>query len=112
MVPPFATSDDLRPAAHAVFQPHPAPTIAPPVRFRHERPFDSPLPVVGCAASVLGAIGAAASFLWEQRAGAAQPVTVSRATPAPHPPPLARGHHATHPATMGRPDLTHRTPPA
>jgi crotonobetainyl-CoA:carnitine CoA-transferase CaiB-like acyl-CoA transferase len=43
-----------------------------------DRPFDSPFPVVECAASVLGAIGAAASFLWEQRTGAAQPVTVSR----------------------------------
>jgi hypothetical protein len=33
---------------------------------------------VECAASVLGAIGAAASFLWEQRTGTAQPVTVAR----------------------------------
>ena len=43
-----------------------------------ERPFDSPFPVVECAASALGAIGAAASFLWEQRTGAAQPVTVAK----------------------------------
>jgi crotonobetainyl-CoA:carnitine CoA-transferase CaiB-like acyl-CoA transferase len=33
---------------------------------------------VECAASALGAIGAAASYLWEQRTGTAQPVTVSR----------------------------------
>ena len=43
-----------------------------------ERPFESPFPVVECAASVLGAIGAAASFLWEQRTDAAQRVTVSK----------------------------------
>jgi hypothetical protein len=30
------------------------------------QPFDTPFPVVECAASVLGSIGAAASLLWEE----------------------------------------------
>jgi crotonobetainyl-CoA:carnitine CoA-transferase CaiB-like acyl-CoA transferase len=34
--------------------------------------------VVECAAAVLGSIGAAASLLWEERTGEAQPVTVAR----------------------------------
>ena len=34
--------------------------------------------MVECAASVLGCIGAAASLLWEERTGEAQPVTVAR----------------------------------
>jgi hypothetical protein len=34
--------------------------------------------VAECAASVLGSIGAAASLLWEERCGEAQPVTVDR----------------------------------
>ncbi len=43
-----------------------------------ERPFETPFQVVECAASVLGAIGAAASTLWEQRTGEVQTVSVSR----------------------------------
>ncbi len=43
-----------------------------------ERPYDTPFEVVEAAASVLGAIGAAASLLWEDRGGPAQPVTVRR----------------------------------
>jgi crotonobetainyl-CoA:carnitine CoA-transferase CaiB-like acyl-CoA transferase len=43
-----------------------------------ERPYDTPFDVVEAAASVLGAIGAAASLLWEDRGGPAQPVTVRR----------------------------------
>jgi hypothetical protein len=31
------------------------------------QPYDTPFPVVECAASVLGCIGAAASLLWEER---------------------------------------------
>lgn len=42
------------------------------------QPYATPFPVVECAASVLGAVGAAASLLWEERTGAAQPVTVAR----------------------------------
>jgi len=42
------------------------------------RPYDTPFAVVECAASVLGSIGAAASLLWEERTGEAQPVTVAR----------------------------------
>ena len=42
------------------------------------QPYATPFPVVECAASVLGAIGAAASLLWEDRSGQAQPVTVTR----------------------------------
>ena len=42
------------------------------------RPYATPFPVVECAASVLGAIGAAASLLWEERTGETQPVTVAR----------------------------------
>jgi hypothetical protein len=41
-------------------------------------PFDALFPVVECAAAVLGSIGAAASLLWEERTGEAQPVTVAR----------------------------------
>ena len=41
-------------------------------------PYDTSFPVVGCAASVVGSIGAAASLLWEERTGEAQPVTVPR----------------------------------
>ncbi len=43
-----------------------------------ERPFATPFGVVECAASVLGSVGAAASLLWEERTGSAQPVTVAR----------------------------------
>ncbi len=43
------------------------------------QPYATPFPVVECAASVLGSIGAAASLLWEERTGEAQPVTVARA---------------------------------
>lgn len=43
-----------------------------------ERPYDTPFEVVEAAASVLGAIGAAASLIWEDRGGPAQPVTVRR----------------------------------
>jgi crotonobetainyl-CoA:carnitine CoA-transferase CaiB-like acyl-CoA transferase len=43
-----------------------------------DHPFDTPFDVVEAAASVLGAIGAAASLLWEDRGGPAQPVTVRR----------------------------------
>ena len=42
------------------------------------QPYVTPFPVVECAASVLGCIGAAASLLWEERTGEAQPVTVAR----------------------------------
>ena len=42
------------------------------------QPYATPFPVVECAASVLGSIGAAASLLWEERTGEAQPVTVDR----------------------------------
>ena len=42
------------------------------------RPYATPFPVVECAASVLGSIGAAASLLWEERTGETQPVTVAR----------------------------------
>jgi crotonobetainyl-CoA:carnitine CoA-transferase CaiB-like acyl-CoA transferase len=42
------------------------------------QPYATPFPVVECAASVLGSIGAAASLLWEERTGEAQPVTVAR----------------------------------
>jgi crotonobetainyl-CoA:carnitine CoA-transferase CaiB-like acyl-CoA transferase len=41
--------------------------------------YATPFPVVECAASVLGSIGAAASLLWEERTGEVQPVTVARA---------------------------------
>jgi hypothetical protein len=41
-------------------------------------PYDTSFPVVECAASVVGSIGAAASLLWEERTGEAQPVTVPR----------------------------------
>ena len=40
--------------------------------------YATPFPVVECAASVLGCIGAAASLLWEERTGEAQPVSVAR----------------------------------
>ncbi len=43
-----------------------------------ERPFATPFAVVEAAASVLGAIGAAASLLWSERGGAPQDVTVRR----------------------------------
>ncbi len=43
-----------------------------------ERPFATPFAVVEAAASVLGAIGAAASLLWSDRGGASQDVTVRR----------------------------------
>ena len=43
-----------------------------------EVPFATPYPVVECAASVLGAVGAAASLLWEERTGQAQPVAIGR----------------------------------
>jgi crotonobetainyl-CoA:carnitine CoA-transferase CaiB-like acyl-CoA transferase len=43
-----------------------------------ERPYATPFAVVEAAASVLGAIGAAASLLWEDHGGPAQPVTVRR----------------------------------
>ena len=43
-----------------------------------ERPFATPFAVVEAAASVLGAIGAAASLLWSDRGGAPQEVTVRR----------------------------------
>jgi crotonobetainyl-CoA:carnitine CoA-transferase CaiB-like acyl-CoA transferase len=43
-----------------------------------ERPFSTPFAVVEAAASVLGAIGAAAGLLWEDHGGPAQPVTVRR----------------------------------
>ncbi len=43
-----------------------------------ERPFATPFAVVEAAASVLGAIGAAASLLWNARGGAAQEVTIRR----------------------------------
>jgi crotonobetainyl-CoA:carnitine CoA-transferase CaiB-like acyl-CoA transferase len=42
------------------------------------QPYTTPFPVVECAASVLGSIGAAASLLWEERTGESQPVTVAR----------------------------------
>lgn len=42
------------------------------------QPYATPFPVVECAASVLGSIGAAASLLWEERTGVAQPVSVAR----------------------------------
>ena len=42
-------------------------------------PFATSFPVVECAASVVGSIGAAASLLWEERTGEAQRVTVPRA---------------------------------
>ena len=42
------------------------------------QPYATPFPVVECAASVLGCIGAAASLLWEERTGEAQSVTVAR----------------------------------
>ncbi len=42
------------------------------------QPYDTPFPVVECAASVLGSVGAAASLLWEERTGEAQAVTVAR----------------------------------
>jgi crotonobetainyl-CoA:carnitine CoA-transferase CaiB-like acyl-CoA transferase len=48
-------------------------------RRRGGQPYATPFPVVECAASVLGSIGAAASLLWEERTGDAQPVTVARA---------------------------------
>ena len=41
-------------------------------------PYDTSFPVVECAATVVGGIGAAASLLWEERTGEAQPVTVPR----------------------------------
>jgi crotonobetainyl-CoA:carnitine CoA-transferase CaiB-like acyl-CoA transferase len=41
------------------------------------QPYATPFPVVECAASVLGCIGAAASLLWEERTGEGQPVTVA-----------------------------------
>src|SRR6185437_15044576 len=43
-----------------------------------ERPYATPFAVVEAAASVLGAIGAAASLLHEEHGGPAQPVTVRR----------------------------------
>jgi crotonobetainyl-CoA:carnitine CoA-transferase CaiB-like acyl-CoA transferase len=43
-----------------------------------ERPFNTPFPVVDCAASVLASIGAAASLLWEDRTGEPQQVSVGR----------------------------------
>lgn len=43
-----------------------------------DRPFATPFPVVECAASALGSVGAVASLLWEERTGEAQPVTVDR----------------------------------
>src|ERR1700728_158401 len=42
------------------------------------QPYATAFPVVECAASALGCIGAAASLLWEERTGVAQPVTVVR----------------------------------
>jgi len=42
------------------------------------QPYATPFPVVECAASVLGGIGAAVSLLWEERTGETQPVTVER----------------------------------
>ncbi len=42
-------------------------------------PFATSFPVVECAASVVGSIGAAASLLWEERTGEVQRVTVPRA---------------------------------
>jgi len=42
------------------------------------QPYDTPFPVVECAASVLASVGAAASLLWEERTGEAQRVTVAR----------------------------------
>ncbi len=41
-------------------------------------PYATSFSVVECAASVVGCIGAAASLLWEERTGEAQPVTVPR----------------------------------
>jgi crotonobetainyl-CoA:carnitine CoA-transferase CaiB-like acyl-CoA transferase len=47
-----------------------------------DRPFATPFPVVDCAASALGSVGAVASLLWEERTGEAQAVRSTGATRA------------------------------
>ena len=63
--------------------------------------YATPFPVVECAASVLGCIGAAASLLWEERTGEAQPVTrgprARRGVPGRVPAPAARGRRTCRP---------------